>query len=119
MDWQLVGRLFFGVRVVKLLVNLPKLVTLLDAAFYPSASKNLCQYPSSDQTRYWNGCGIATALQTLMALRSYSDLRNLTYRAPGYENAAGKLSQKWQATAGPKFTKPGARLILEPWGVIQ
>ena len=35
-------------------------------------------------------------------------------RAPGCENAAGKLRQKWQATAGTKFTKPGACLILEP-----
>ena len=31
----------------------------------------------------------------------------------GCENAAGKLRQKWQATAGPKFTKPGNGLIVQ------
>ena len=32
----------------------------------------------------------------------------------GCENAAGKLRQKWQATAGPKFTKAGNGLTVEP-----
>ena len=35
-------------------------------------------------------------------------------RAPGCVNAAGNLRQKWQARAGTKFTKPGARLLVEP-----
>ena len=34
---------------------------------------------------------------------------------PGCMNAAGKLRQKWQATAGTKFTKPGWSLSAEPF----
>ena len=34
--------------------------------------------------------------------------------APGCENFSAKLSHMWQATAGPKFTKPGAHLLAHP-----
>ena len=34
--------------------------------------------------------------------------------APGCVDAAGKLRQKWWARAGTKFTKPRARLLVEP-----
>ena len=33
---------------------------------------------------------------------------------PGCENASGKLRQKWEATAGTKFTKPGNDLLEVP-----
>ena len=32
---------------------------------------------------------------------------------PGCENAAGQFSQEWQATAGLKFTKPGASTLAD------
>ena len=35
-------------------------------------------------------------------------------QALGHVNAAGKGRQKWQATAGTKFTNLVARLIAEP-----
>ena len=35
-------------------------------------------------------------------------------RAPGCVKAVGKANQKWKATAGIKFTKPGACLLAEP-----
>ena len=34
--------------------------------------------------------------------------------SPGCVNAAGRARQKWQATAGTNFTKPGDRLLAEP-----
>ena len=43
--------------------------------------------------------------------------REMVYRLrlrPGFVNAAGKLRQKWYATAGIKFTKPCPILIAEP-----
>ena len=33
---------------------------------------------------------------------------------PGCVNAAGKLRQKWKATAETKFSKPGQSLLVEP-----
>ena len=33
--------------------------------------------------------------------------------SPGYVNAAGKAGQKWQATAGTKFTKTEERLLAD------
>ena len=43
------------------------------------------------------------------------DLRGLANRLwPGCMNAAGKLRQKWDATEGTKFTKPGPSLLAEP-----
>ena len=35
--------------------------------------------------------------------------------SPGCMNAAGKARQKWYAKAVTKFTKPGARLLAEPF----
>ena len=35
--------------------------------------------------------------------------------SPGCVNAADKARQKWQAWAGTKFTKPGDRLLAEPF----
>ena len=59
----------------------------------------------------------STALGRCIFLRR---MRRMTYRAwllrpfPSCENAAGKLNQKWDATAGTKFTKPGNGLIVKP-----
>ena len=45
----------------------------------------------------------------------YVCIQGFTIRQfPGCKNAAGKLRQKWKATAGTKFTKPGNGLVEIP-----
>ena len=38
---------------------------------------------------------------------------------PGCENVAGKLRQKWKATAMTKFTKPGKHFLATPVQAIK
>ena len=71
-------------------------------------------------------CGATRCQPCLLAIATvtFGDRRTTTSAlstgltkklSPGCMNAAGKAGPKWYAKAVTKFTKPGARLLAEPF----
>ena len=62
---------------------------------------------------------ILRSRRALLIWRLHREIATPKYRGrlkgllPGFVNASGKARQKWEATAGTKFTKPGVRLLAE------